>query len=544
MTTNSPPRATHILTVAALIVLTAAFPLDAVGVPGPGSTATRANAMPTRARAEAAPRGQDRARSATTCTGGFAGPYPCSNVDLLAFLPVASMGGVEGNDLWGWTDPVSGREWALMGLTNGTTFVDVTDPEAPVVVAFLPTQTSVSTWRDIKTFGNHAFIVSEAGGHGVQVYDLTQLADIANPPQLVFADLVFSDIGDDGSAHNIVINEESGFAYAVGTGGANGCSGGMVVIDVNDPTSPTRAGCVSSDGYTHDAQCVNYVGPDVDYQGSEICVNANEDTVTIFDVTNKANPIMVAREGYPNSGYTHQGWLTEDHRYYLLDDEGDEERFGNNTRTFIWDMVDLDNPTLIGVYEATTPAIDHNLYVHQGLVYQANYHAGLRVLDAAGIAQGTLEEVGYFDVVPEDDGISYFGAWSVYPFFASGTILVSDDGGLFVLRLSGDLAPDTDGDGVADSADNCTLQANATQLDSDGDSIGNACDADLDNDCSVNFGDLAQLKAAFTPGPYDPNADFNGDGFVNFGDLAFMKSTFFNGDAPGPGPSGLPNACD
>lgn len=103
---------------------------------------------------------------------------------------------------------------------------------------------------------------------------------------------------------------------------------------------------------------------------------------------------------------------------------------------------------------------------------------------------------------------------------------------------------DSDVDGVADASDNCTLTANPDQRDTDGDSIGNACDADLNGDCSVGFGDMAALKAAFTPAPYDPDADFNGDGFVNFGDLAFMKSTFFNAPSPGPGP-GLPgNTCE
>ena len=103
---------------------------------------------------------------------------------------------------------------------------------------------------------------------------------------------------------------------------------------------------------------------------------------------------------------------------------------------------------------------------------------------------------------------------------------------------------DTDDDGVADNADNCIEVANADQRDTNEDGIGNACDADIDGDCAVNFGDLANLKAAFTPRPYNPDADFDGDGSVNFGDLAVMKATFFNGPNPGPGPSGAPNACD
>ena len=113
-----------------------------------------------------------------------------------------------------------------------------------------------------------------------------------------------------------------------------------------------------------------------------------------------------------------------------------------------------------------------------------------------------------------------------------------------VLFVATDSETDGDGDGVADVNDNCLDVANADQRDTNGDNLGNACDADLTDDCAVTFADLALLKAAFVPAPYDPDADFDGDGFVDFGDLAFMKSSFFNGASPGPGPSGIANDCD
>jgi choice-of-anchor B domain-containing protein len=94
-----------------------------------------------------------------------------------------------------------------------------------------------------------------------------------------------------------------------------------------------------------------YRGPDTRYNGREICFNSNEDTLTIVDVTDKSAPAMLARKFYPGKGYTHQGWLTEDHRHFLLDDEKDETKLRVNTRTHIFEVSDLIVPRIVGVYE-------------------------------------------------------------------------------------------------------------------------------------------------------------------------------------------------
>jgi choice-of-anchor B domain-containing protein len=120
------------------------------------------------------------------------------------------------------------------------------------------------------------------------------------------------------SVHNIVINEESGFAYAVGaSSGGETCGGGLHMIDIREPKNPQFAGCFSdpqtgraSTGYSHDAQCVMYRGPDERYSGREICLGANETALSIADVTDKANPQALSRASYPNVAYSHQGWLT------------------------------------------------------------------------------------------------------------------------------------------------------------------------------------------------------------------------------------------
>ncbi len=366
-----------------------------------------------------------------TCVDGMADIFPCANVDLLAFMSPADLGGSRGNDLWAWTDPQTGKEYALMGLTNGTAFVDVSTPASPIYLGRLPTHNGEnSTWRDIAVFKDHAFIVAdEVPTHGMQVFDLTQLRNVPNPPVTFAATTRYTELND---GHNITINEATGFAYVVG--GVT-CSGGPHIIDVSDPTAPVQAGCFSGDGYTHDLECVIYHGPDTDHQGSEICMSSNEDTVTIVDVTVKDSPVILSRTGYAGSGYIHQGSLTADHQYFLVDDEADESIFNHNTRTYTFDVSDLDAPTLAGFFEAAGEAIDHNQYVMGDYVYQANYARGLRILHLDNPATGQMTEVAFIDTVPEGDMLGFSGAWSVYPYLASGVVLISDrNRGLFVVQ--------------------------------------------------------------------------------------------------------------
>jgi choice-of-anchor B domain-containing protein len=394
-------------------------PLDANGRRCSCGCAKRADAQPVQPLVSAA---------AVTCSDGRAGSYPCRDIDLLAFLPHAEIGGGSGNDIWGWTDPMTGREYALVGRSTGTAFVDISNPRAPVYLGNLPTRTVASGWRGIKVFADHAFIVSEAVNHGMQVFDLTQLRGVTSPP-VTFGDTAH--YSGFGSTHTLAMNELTGYAYAVGT---RTCEGGLHVVDVRTPTSPRTAGCFSLDGYTHETQCVVYTGADIPHRGREVCFNSNEDTLTVVDATDKFEPIQLSRTGYGGSAYTHQGWLTEDQRFFLVNDEGDEVAFRHPTRTWIWDVSDLDAPVLVSRYDGSTSSVDHNLYVRGNLVYESNYRSGLRVLDASDVAAGVLREVGFFDIYPSDDLPSYNGAWTSYPFFASGAVAVNGiEQGLFVL---------------------------------------------------------------------------------------------------------------
>ena len=365
----------------------------------------------------------------TPCTNGTAGEYPCNGYDLQSFISLDEMDAFEGNDSWGWTDPQTGKEYAIMGLDNGTAFIDISNPVAAIYLGKLPTHSQNSIWRDIKTYNNHAFIVSEASNHGMQVFDLTRLRDVSNPPENFDEDAHYSGFGN---AHNIVINEDSGYAYAVGT---STYSGGPHFIDISNPLNPTPAGGYSDDSYSHDAQVVTYSGPDTEHLGKEILIGSNENQIAIVDITNKNNPISLSTISYSNVAYTHQGWFTEDQRYFIVGDEIDEINVGFNTRTIIFDFEDLDDPSFHFEYEGPTEAIDHNGYVKGDKYYLSNYRAGIRVLDISQIGDENITELGFFDTYPDSNSANFNGAWSVYPFFASNNIVISDiDRGFFLVR--------------------------------------------------------------------------------------------------------------
>ena len=253
---------------------------------------------------------------------------------------------------------------------------------------------------------------------------------------------------------------------------ANPCDGGgLHIVDIRDPKNPTFAGCFDDEGYVHDTQCVVYRGPDAGYQGRELCFNANPsssvgEALTIVDVTDHANPVMVGQvfEGEPDT-YSHQGWLTPDQRYFLHDDESDNgsssQAIQGLTRTRVFDVMDLENPSLQAVYHHPTRAPAHNLYTRGRYMYNSNYIDGLRIVNINGIDnpgseflpqtpaapdhQG-LKEIACFDTDPFRNDMGEFpngrtawgGTWSNYPYFESGVIVVSGFDGLFLVKRNTD----------------------------------------------------------------------------------------------------------
>jgi len=282
----------------------------------------------------------------------------------------------------------------------------------------------------------------------MQIFDLAELRGLTGEdgPQTFEATAVYDGFG---AAHNVV-TAGAGTARAYGVGLAreqqtpSRCGAGYHGVDLSEPAHPSFAGCFSSDlggrvapGYTHDAQCVTYDGPDGEYQGREICFGADESGLSVADLTELEDPQQLSVSEYPNTGYTHQGWLGENQRYFYLGDEQDEmQGLVENTRTLVWDLQDLDDPALVTQYAGEPASVDHNQYLIGGRSYQANYTSGLRILDTSDKAAPV--EVGFFDIYPRNNRARLEGAWGVYPFFEDGPVLVSGIGsGLFLLRPTG-----------------------------------------------------------------------------------------------------------
>ena len=366
------------------------------------------------------------------CAGGSAGPFECRSVDLLAFLSLESLGAGPGervSDVWGWGDPETGREYALVGRTAGMAIVDITEPSAPEFVGLVPGNPSGA--RDIKTYGHHAFFTGDgAGDHGLVVFDLTRLRQPAPASGTFEPDARYTGIA---SAHNLIMDAESGIAIPVGANsGGRTCGGGFHMVDVTTPLKPSFLGCYTDDvgliapGRSHDGQCVVYRGPDRRFNGRRVCFASNETALRIIDITRPDSVREVAIASYPGVAYAHQGWLTEDHRYFFMNDELDElVGLTDRTRTLVWDVAELDDPILVAEHFGPTGATDHNLYIRGTRMYQANYQGGFRLVDISDPERPV--DLGSFDTTPYEGDPPGFGsgAWTAYPFLPSGTVVVT-----------------------------------------------------------------------------------------------------------------------
>lgn len=414
---------------------------------------------------------------------GKVGPeFPAEGLVMQSWVTIPEFEGTHSraNDCWGYTAP-SGREYALIGLQRGTGFVEVTDPTDPRIVDVI--DGVGSTWRDVKTYGHHAYVVSEGGG-GLQVIDMSQIDN--NVVTLVRE--VTS--GGTTATHNVAIDTESGFLYRTG-----GSSNGLRIYDLSDPGNPTYI-TSWTDRYVHDAQIVTYTeGPYAGRQIAFACAGFNggrdQTGLSIVDVTDKQNMQVLTHYQFSNPNYSHQGWLSEDRNYFYLNDELDEANTGSETTTRVIDVSDLLNPFEAATFTNGSRAIDHNLYTHNGYIFESNYRSGLRVFSTCNPL--APNEIAYFDTYPDSDSANFNGLWSVYPYFPSGTIIGSDiEKGLFVWRM--DPGP-------------------------------KSLDYDLNQDCLLNQADRELLNEQWRNGCRDCLWDLDRDGIVTVEDMVLILNS-------------------
>jgi choice-of-anchor B domain-containing protein len=387
----------------------------------------------------------------TTCIDGSADGFACNNMSLLAHIPLADFpnNASAANDIWGHVDLNTEKEYAIIGLKNGVAVVDVTTPTAPEIVGSILGLSS--SWRDIKVYQYfdsstlrwqaYAYSTTEAD-EGLTIIDLNDLQNGISVVRRQTTDL---------SAHNIYISNLdyslnialAGQEPAVHILGSNLFGGSFRSYALSDPKTLGSAYTNSSgtrDDYTHDAASLIIS----DARAQTECVQANnnaclvlldfnEDSLRVWDHTDKNQAIELSSSTYPNAEYTHSGWWSEDKQFVIVHDELDEQRHSLNTTLNIFDISSLSAPTLVGTWTGSTRAIDHNGFVRGNRYYMSNYERGLTVLDITDPSDPV--EVGFFDTYPVSNNAGFNGAWGVYPFLPSGNILVSDiNSGLYIIQ--------------------------------------------------------------------------------------------------------------
>jgi choice-of-anchor B domain-containing protein len=349
------------------------------------------------------------------------------NMSLLANWDVDTLprqSGIQYNDIWGYVD-CSGNEYAIMGSAGYIHFFDLSQPDTAIEIASFAGN-STTIWRDMKTYADHAYAVADNLNDGLMVFDLSQVPDTV--ARTSWSSTFFS------QAHNIFIDEPNGRMYAVGT---DTRSNGVIILDLkSDPGNPTLLSSIPlPGGYIHDI----YVRDNIAY-----CSHGFTG-LYIYDLTDPGMPITLATiTNYPESGYNHASWLSDDGNHLVFVDE----THGRGVK--LADISALPDYSITDVFRSTllapdhTSSIVHNPYIRGQYILASYYHDGLQVFDFSN--PDSVTRVAYYDTNENHNSYSGFvGAWGCYPFLPSGRILGSDmDNGLFVLSADSlTLAPIT-----------------------------------------------------------------------------------------------------
>ena len=385
--------------------------------------------------------------AASSCSGGFAGEYPCQGIDFMSRVALSSFTGnpLSASNLWGYVDLDDNREYAIIGLRNGTGVVNVTDPANPVIVGHIPGVSS--QWREMKVYqfqnatsnkwDAYAYVTTEGAGGGIQVIDLTQLPNsVSLAATWTGVSTSHTDQISNIDFTNNVRNNPN-FPPILYISGAN--TGGLRFVSLANPTSLTEIGSWNVGTYSHDT----YPHVFTDARANQCAPGHNPCEVVfsfsgtaglkIIDVTNKSAPVTLSTLTYSQLGYVHSGWISSDGNYIFLHDELDEPNFGLNSTIRTINITSLTAPTVSNIYTGPTLAIDHNGYTIGDKFYFSNYTRGIGVLDVTDPNEPV--QLSYFDTYPATNSATFNGAWGIYPYLPSGNILISDiQRGLIVVR--------------------------------------------------------------------------------------------------------------
>lgn len=331
----------------------------------------------------------------------FISSFAQLNMEELGFLPYSQ----SLSDIWAHVDS-DGNEYALVGTYTGLSIVDVTDPSSPNEVFFGTGVNSI--WRDIKTWGDYAYVSTE-GGQGIYIVDMSPLPGaITNTTLFTGSTYPFTTV------HNLYI-DETGKLYNFGSD--NGTGGAIIYDLTTDPMNPVELGRFN-DYYFHDgmARGDTLWGAAI-YQGF----------FTAVDVSDPANPVAMATKTTPGF-FAHNCWISDDGNILFTTDEI------QNGFIAAYDVSDFNN-----IFETdrvqSSPGdnvIPHNVYVLNDYLVTAYYSDGVTIHDAA--RPGNLIEVGNYDTSPNYSGPGYHGSWGTTPYLPSGNILAADiEEGLYIL---------------------------------------------------------------------------------------------------------------
>ncbi len=331
----------------------------------------------------------------------FISSFAQLNMEELGFFPYTQ----SLSDIWGYVDS-DGNEYALVGTYTGLSIVDVTDPSSPNEVFFGAGVNSI--WRDLKTWGDYAYVSTE-GGAGIYIVDMSPLPGaITNTTLFTGSTYPFTTV------HNIYI-DETGKLYNFGSD--NGVGGAIIYDLTSDPMNPVELGRFD-DYYFHDGMA----------RGDTLWGAAiYEGFFAAVDVSDPSNPFAMATKTTPGF-FAHNCWISDNGNTLFTTDEIE------NGFIAAYDVSDFSNIFKTDQIQSSpgNDVIPHNVHVLNDYLVTAYYSDGVTIHDAS--RPGNLIEVGNYDTSPNYPGPGYHGSWGATPYLPSGNILAADiEEGLYIL---------------------------------------------------------------------------------------------------------------